>query len=66
MAKKSTKSPTADDFVKAINAAINSVPGVRDLPETVYCEEVGGALDSILSGINMRQDEVEDDDEEND
>jgi hypothetical protein len=58
------KRPTTEDFEAAINKAIGAVPGVGDMDEHEYCEVVGGALDSILTGVNMRQQELAEEDDD--
>ena len=56
--------PTDDDFVEAIQNAISRVPGVNNLEEAEYCELVGGALDVVLTGIKMREEELENEEDD--
>jgi hypothetical protein len=58
--KKAPKAPCPgrDDFERAMRLAIAEVPGVADMSEAEYCEEVAAACEAIASGVKMRLEEL--------
>jgi len=52
-----------DKIEKAVKEAIARVPGIQQLSEKAYYESVSEALELILEGVNMRLEELSEDEE---
>lgn len=69
MAKKKeakAEASWADKIEQAIRKAVDSVPGLGDIPEKDYCEAVLDAIDTYKFGVDMRLGELNELDEEDD
>lgn len=52
-----------DVIERAIRKAVDAIPGIREITESHYCEVYLEALDVIKAGLEMRQEELENDEE---
>lgn len=65
MSKKKVKpveQSWADKIELAVRDAIHRIPGLSNISEAEYCEAVSDALDVIKTGVEMRAQELEQDD----